>query len=163
MAKNLFAPGGDTAGLRSKAAQVAKDTQDLGAKMPDMFKQQAAEVIGQIGQQGITQQAASPLASGMAKNKALASEIASNKLQVQKDALETRQAGLKAEKENIQAGQDAVAAAMATISAAEERLGGVGGWMTESEKAEFTRIKDNAIANLTPDEQAVVLDAFKGA
>ena len=118
MAKNLFAPGGDTAGLRSKAAQVAKDTQDLGAKMPDMFKQQAAEVIGQIGQQGITQQAASPLASGMAKNKALASEIASNKLQVQKDALETRQAGLKAEKENIQAGQDAVAAAMATVSAA---------------------------------------------
>jgi len=146
--------------LRQKAANVALDTQALGANMMDTYKGQAAEVVGQLGQQGVTQQNANPLTAGLVKNKELAGTIARDTIDVQKDALTTKQTGIKAEKEVKDAGQAAVAAAMATISGAQTRLAGVGQWMTGPEKAEFRTIISNSIANLTPQEQNQVRAAF---
>ena len=158
MAKNLQA--NQEVSLRQKAAGVAADTQALGDRMVDTFKGQAAEVVGQLGQQGVTEGAANPMAAGLAKNKEMAGTVARNLLEVEKDALTTKQTGIAAAKEVKDAGQTAVAAAMATISGAKTRLEGVGKWMTGPEKAEFRTIISNAIVGLTPDEQNQVRKAF---
>ena len=158
MAKNLQ-PNQEVS-LRQKAAGVASDTQDLGRNMMDSFKGQAAEVVGQLGHTGVTEQSANPMVSGMVKNDMLAGTISRNSLDVQKDALGTLQEGIKAEKEVKDAGQTAVAAAMATISGAQTRLEGVGKYMTGPQKAEFRTIISNAIVGLTPDEQNQVRAAF---
>ena len=100
------------------------------------------------------------MAAGLAKNKEMAVTVARNLLEVEKDALTTKQTGIAAEKEVKDAGQTAVAAAMATISGAKTRLEGVGKWMTGPEKAEFRTIISNAIVGLTPDEQNQVRKAF---
>lgn len=146
--------------LRQDAARVAGETQQLGKRMKDSFKGRAAEVIGEIGHEGITEQSANPLTAGLSKNKALAADISKNLLDIESRALETEQTGIKAAKEAKDAGTTAVSAAMSTISSAKTRLEGFGRWMTDAEKAEFRVIVDNAIAGLTPTEQTQVRNAF---